>query len=80
MASDLKSDLVMTAFQRRPTVHLMGNPAVYLPISPERQIGRDATATPIAGVQTQYQNGPMGGSTILYWTLNSLPLVYRPWL
>ena len=28
MASDLKSDLVMTAFQRRPTVHLMGNPAV----------------------------------------------------
>ena len=29
MASDLKFDLVMTAFQRRPTVHLMGNPAVY---------------------------------------------------
>ena len=28
MASDLKSDLVMTAIQRRPTVHLMGNPAV----------------------------------------------------
>ena len=28
MASDLKSDLVMTSFQRRPTVHLMGNPAV----------------------------------------------------
>ena len=28
MASDLKSDLVMTPFQRRPTVHLMGNPAV----------------------------------------------------
>ena len=28
MASDLKSDLVMTAFQRRPTVYLMGNPAV----------------------------------------------------
>ena len=29
MASDLKSDLVMTAFQSCPTVHLMGNPAVY---------------------------------------------------
>ena len=29
MASDLKSDLVMTAFQRRPTAHLMGNPAVW---------------------------------------------------
>ena len=28
MASDLKSDLVMTVFQRRPTVHLMGNPTV----------------------------------------------------
>ena len=28
MASDLKPDLVMTAFQSRPTVHLMGNPAV----------------------------------------------------
>ena len=28
MASDLKSDLVMTAFQSRSTVHLMGNPAV----------------------------------------------------
>ena len=28
MASDLKSDLVMTAFQRHPTVHLMGNPVV----------------------------------------------------
>ena len=28
MASDLKSDLVMTAFQSGPTVHLMGNPAV----------------------------------------------------
>ena len=28
MASDLKSNLVMTAFQSRPTVHLMGNPAV----------------------------------------------------
>ena len=33
MASDLKSDLVMMAFQRRPTVHLMGNPAVVLPNS-----------------------------------------------
>ena len=30
MASDLKSDLVMTVFQRRPTVHLMDNPAVAL--------------------------------------------------
>ena len=30
MASDLKSGLVMTAFQSRPTVHLMGNPAVLL--------------------------------------------------
>ena len=29
MASDLKSDLVMTAFQRCLTVHLMGNPAVH---------------------------------------------------
>ena len=28
MASDLKFDLVMTAFQRRPHVKLMGNPAV----------------------------------------------------
>ena len=28
MVSDLKSDLVMTTFQRRPNVHLMGNPAV----------------------------------------------------
>ena len=28
MASDLKSDLDLTAFQSRPTVHLMGNPAV----------------------------------------------------
>ena len=28
MASDLKSYLVMTAFQSRPTVHLMDNPAV----------------------------------------------------
>ena len=28
MASDLISDLVMTAFERRPAVHLMGNPAV----------------------------------------------------
>ena len=28
MASDLKSDLVMTSSQRRPNVHLMGNPAV----------------------------------------------------
>ena len=28
MASDLKSDLVLTAFQSRPTVSLMGNPAV----------------------------------------------------
>ena len=28
MASDLKSDLVMTTFKSRPTVHLMGNPSV----------------------------------------------------
>ena len=28
MASDLKSDLVMTAFQRGPNLKLMGNPAV----------------------------------------------------
>ena len=28
MASVLKSDLVMTAFQSGPTVHLIGNPAV----------------------------------------------------
>ena len=28
MISDLKSDLVMTTSQRRPNVHLMGNPAV----------------------------------------------------
>ena len=28
MASDLKSDLAMMAFQRRPHVKLMGNPAV----------------------------------------------------
>ena len=29
MASYLKLDLVMTAFQRGPNVHLMGNPAVH---------------------------------------------------
>ena len=28
MVSDLKSDLVMTSSQRRPNVHLIGNPAV----------------------------------------------------
>ena len=28
MVSDLKSDLVLTTSQRRPDVHLMGNPAV----------------------------------------------------
>ena len=28
MALDLKSDLVMRAFQSGPTVHLVGNPAV----------------------------------------------------
>ena len=33
MASDLKSDLVMMVFQSRPTVHLMGNPAVELETS-----------------------------------------------
>ena len=32
MVSDLKADLVMMAFQRRPTVYLMDNPAVgYVP-------------------------------------------------
>ena len=33
MVSDLKLDLVMTPCQRRPDVHLMGNPAVeaYVP-------------------------------------------------
>ena len=28
MVSDLKSGVVMTSSQRRPNVHLMGNPAV----------------------------------------------------
>ena len=28
MVSDLKSDLVMTSSQRRPNIHLKGNPAV----------------------------------------------------
>ena len=33
MASDLKSDLVMRALQRRPHAKLMGNPAVAFALS-----------------------------------------------
>ena len=37
MASDLKFDQVMTASQRGPNVHLMGNPAVCIYMYQEAQ-------------------------------------------